>query len=483
MATAGPKRNRILAFIFATLVVALALYFFLYFEQDLRTYLASRMGPRARAEDSLINVPKLILFSLLAFLGVRALSTIIFDFVFRLRRGYEAPTLVRNIFSLVAFTILFLLIFNRIYTEVNLGALFTTSAIFGVIIGLALQDTLGNFFSGISLHADRPFQVGDVIVVGQQKHTGVVEGITWRAIKIRTFQNHVVLVSNSNAAKEAIEVCPRDNLNARLVLFGTLYTDSPAKTIHVVREAVRDADNVSPKITPIVRIRNLGESSIDWEIKYWLEDYAKYNDTDALVRQRIWYALRRSGLTFAYPTRTVQLERKVAPKPVTADEQIADRLSAVDIFSPLSTEELQKLARATVGHVFAPGETLIRAGDEGSSMFVVHNGRVQVQVTENGRPRPVAVLSEGDFFGEMALFTGEPRTANVLAIEETEVLEIGHVAMKHLFETNPDLAESISWTIAERRASLAAGSQQLPQASIEESAGLLSSIKRFFGLR
>jgi len=55
--------------------------------------------------------------------------------------------------------------------------------------------------------------------------------------------------------------------------------------------------------------------------------------------------------------------------------------------------------------------------------------------------------------------------------------------MKQILETNPDLAESISWTIAERKASLAAGSQQAAQASIEESAGLLSSIKRFFGLR
>jgi CRP-like cAMP-binding protein len=136
-----------------------------------------------------------------------------------------------------------------------------------------------------------------------------------------------------------------------------------------------------------------------------------------------------------------------------------------------------------VGHVFAPGETLIRAGDEGSSMFVVHNGRVEVQVAENGRPRTVAVLTEGNFFGEMGLFTGEPRTASVVAIEETEVLEIGHAAMKQILETNPDLAESISWTIAERKASLAAGSQQAAQASIEESAGLLSSIKRFFGLR
>src|SRR5207253_3119494 len=211
-----------------------------------------------------------------------------------------------------------------------------------------------------------------------------VEGITWRAIKIRTFQNHVVLVSNSNAAKEAIEVCPRDNLNARLVFFSTLYTDSPAKTIHVVREAVRDADNVSQKIIPIVRIRNLGESAIEWEIKYWLEDYARYNDTDALVRQRVWYALRRSGLVFAFPTRTIQVERKKAMRPTTAAEGITDRLSAVAVFAPLSTEEIDQLATATVGHVFAPAETLIRAGDEGSSMFVVHNGRVQVHVTEHG---------------------------------------------------------------------------------------------------
>src|SRR5437773_11956083 len=306
------QKNRFLVLFFTTIVVALGLYLF-------NKFFGYGLEP-AYPHASVFKIPALILWSLFAYFGVRVINATIFDFAFRIRRGYEAPSLVRNIFTLVVFTALFVVIFKSFYEEVNLGALFTTSAIFGVIIGLALQDTLGNFFSGISLHADRPFQTGDVIVVGQQKHTGVVEGITWRAIKIRTFQNHVVLVSNSNAAKEAIEVCPRDNLNARIVFFGTLYTDSPAKTIHVVREAVRDADNVSSKIIPIVRIRNLAESSIDWEIKYWLEDYAKYNDTDALVRQRIWYALRRSGLTFAYPTRTIQLERKVAPKPVTPDE-------------------------------------------------------------------------------------------------------------------------------------------------------------------
>jgi small-conductance mechanosensitive channel len=467
------RRNRFPLILLATVATGLGVYLFTLF-------FAARLseGPHT----SFLKIPAVALWALLAYFTVRLVNAALFDFAFRIRRGYEAPTLVRNIFTLVIFTVLFVLIFKWFYSEINLGALFTTSAIFGVIIGLALQDTLGNFFSGISLQADRPFQIGDVIVVSQQKHTGVVEGITWRAIKIRTFQNHIVLVSNSNAAKEAIEVAPRDNLNARLIFFSTVYTDSPAKTIHVVREAVRDADNVSEKITPIVRIRNLGESSIEWEIKYWLEDYARYNDTDALVRQRTWYALRRNGLTFAFPTRTLHLERKVATRPTTAEDEIADRLSAVDVFAPLSTDELRQLAMATVGHVFAPGETLIRAGDEGSSMFVVHNGRVQVQLTESGKSRPVAMLSEGNFFGEMALFTGEPRTASVVALEETEVLEIGHAAMKHLFQTNPSLVESISWTIAERRAGLAASAEQAAPNSLAESAGLLTSIKRFFGL-
>ena len=474
MSTATRLRSNILLYFIASAVFGLATFSFLKFFGH----------PTAQHYfEGLWRIPWLILLSLLIYAGIRFINALLFDFVFRIRRGYEAPTLVRNIFTLLLFAIVFVLIFNRVYAEINLAALFTTSAIFGVIIGLALQDTLGNFFAGISLHADRPFQVGDTIALGPQKITGVVEGITWRAIKLRTFGNNIALVSNSVAAKEAIEVFPRDNLNARLVYFSTLYTDSPAKTIHIVREAVREAENVSPKLTPVVRIRGLGDSAIDWECKYWPDDYAKYNDTDALVRQLIWYALKRANITFAFPTRTLHLERK-APESIATGPQkeITERLSAVDIFAPLSGEEMEKLATAAMRHVFAPGELVIRAGDQGASMFVVHNGRVQVQLSEGGRTRPVAVLGEGAFFGEMALFTGEPRTANVVALEETEVLEIGHAAMKHLFDTNPDLAESISWTIAERRAGLEATSQLSAQSTKAESAGLLNSIRRFFGL-
>ena len=472
--------NKLILFLAATIAALLAIYVFWSFEDSVRALLEQRMGADpSPSPETIIGIVKLILIGILGYLFVRALNFLFFGLAFRLKR-IDAPTLIRNIFTIVAFTILFLIAFTFLFPGINLGALFTTSAIFGVILGLALQDTLGNFFAGISLQADRPFQVGDVITVGAERHLGVVEEISWRAIKIRTFTNHVVLIANSNAAREPIEVCPRGNLNARLVFFNTLYTDSPAKTIHVVREAVREAENVSTKVPPIVRIRNLGDNGVDYEVKYWLEDYAKFNDTDALIRQRIWYAFRRAGLNFAYPTRTLYVERRAGAAQRDGGA-LVERLSAVDIFAPLSVEETGMLAQAAVRHVFAPGEVVIRAGDPGSSMFVVHNGRVRVQVNENGRARTVATLNEGDFFGEMALFTGEPRTANVVALEETEVLEIGFAAMKSVFDTNPNLVESLSFIIAERRQGLAAQTDSDTPASVS-SGSLLSTIKRFFGL-
>ncbi|HYO99427.1 MAG TPA: mechanosensitive ion channel family protein [Pyrinomonadaceae bacterium] len=444
-------------------------------------------APAPPVEDLRKNAPgfywtslltKIALWLGLMFVCVRLANAFFFDLVFRLRKGREAPSLVRDLFSIVAY-ILVVAFILKYYFALSLGALLSGSALLGVILGLALQDTLGNLFSGISLHADKPFEVGDVITVG--KYMGVVESVTWRAAKIRTFTNHVVLVSNSQIAKEAIEVCPTDNPNARLVFFNALYRHSPARVIEVVRAAIRDAQNVRLKPEPIVRVRNLGDFAVDYEVKYWLENYALHNDTDALIRQRIWYAFKRAGLSFAFPTQTLYIERPKASDGLAADgATLAGRLSATGIFAPLNAEELSRLACDSRSHTYAPGETIIRAGDKGDSMFVVHHGHVAVQISDNGEARTVATLGEGDFFGEMALFTGEPRSAHVVAADETEVLEIGHEAMKHIFDTNPCLAESLGKTIAKRRAGLAASAEAGDKEEVSE--GLINSIKRFFGL-
>jgi small-conductance mechanosensitive channel len=145
-------KNKFALFFMATAIVVLAIYLIVRFDYALRELLRAQTAGSGSEADTIVGVLRLIFLAILAYLVVRALNSLIFGLMFRFRRGSEAPTLVRNVFSIVAFIGLFFLIFTSIFPKVNLGALFTTSAIFGVILGLALQDTLGNFFAGISTY-------------------------------------------------------------------------------------------------------------------------------------------------------------------------------------------------------------------------------------------------------------------------------------------------------------------------------------------
>ena len=160
---------------------------------------------------------------------------------------------------------------------------------------------------------------------------------------------------------------------------------------------------------------------------------------------------------------------------------------SVDIFAPLSADETGVLAQAAVSHVFAPGETVIRAGEPGSSMFVVHNGRVRVQINENGRPRTVATLNEGDFFGEMGMMTGDPRSATVIALSDVECYRVDKEAFHDIMQSRPEIAEDISEVLARRRVELDAAREDLNEeakrARLRQHQGdLLNRIKHFFGL-
>jgi CRP-like cAMP-binding protein len=117
-------------------------------------------------------------------------------------------------------------------------------------------------------------------------------------------------------------------------------------------------------------------------------------------------------------------------------------------------------------------------------MFVIIRGSVKVQIPESTYQKTLGKLGEDDFFGEMSLLTGEPRSASVVAEEETEVLRIEKDTMKTIFENNPTLVQSICDLIEERRILLAPETE----ASVEETAGsrkgvVVRSIKRFFGLK
>ena len=431
-----------------------------------------------------LSVTKYVLAAALAgvtVMFVRAISYVLFDVAFVKRKGREAPDLLRGVLSLILYSIAFFFIYSQVIKG-GLGLeIVATSTVVSVIIGLALQDTLGNFFAGISIHIEQPFHILDSVRIGNE--IGRVEAVTWRTTTIRTNNNTVIIFPNSRVAREQIEIFPFNNLNRRVLRFPAPYGVPPETVIPMVRETVRAMPNVAAERTPIVRIAEFADSAITYEVLYWVKDYMLTPDMDAKIREHIWYAYRRRDIEIPFPIRHLLME-PVEPKAQPSATGVEHIIESVSLFEPLTTEERERVAGALVKHLYAPGELILKHGDAGGSMFLISRGRVEVRLPQvNGGTQPVAVLEPGNYFGEMALFTGEPRTADVYALEEVEVLEIRKAAIEPLMHNNAQLAEAISRRVAERQAELIAHTRAVPEAETrEQSANILRRIKRFFSL-
>jgi small-conductance mechanosensitive channel/CRP-like cAMP-binding protein len=412
----------------------------------------------------LVVIPAILLI-------VRILDLVAFDIIATKRRRVHAPVLLREIVSIALYIILFAWAISTIF-QYKVTALLATGTVVAAVLGLALQETLGNLFAGIALHLEDSFEIGDVIRSGDQM--GVVEGVRWRGTRLRTFANTIVIVPNSMLARDRLEVFPRNNQNARVLQIGIDYNIPPATVVNVLGQAASNVDGVSSIAPAFARVAGFADSSIVYEIKYHTTDFSQRDRIDADIRKAVWYALRRNGIPIPFPIRSIQ--RYHAPsmhQPATAD--IAQRLAGIDILSPLSEEESRSIAGAARVHTYSKGETIIRRGAAGDSMFIVHDGVVSVRVGD----QEVARLGEGDLFGEMALLTGEMRAADVVALSDVVAVEIAKGALRPVLHDHPGLATSISTKVMERRGSL----ESLKEASREEAQRtILSRIRAYFGL-
>ncbi len=413
---------------------------------------------------------------------VRAACYVLLEVIFRRRKGREAPALLRMVILLVGYSTLFVIIYTIVLKK-NLTGVWTTSAVLSVILGLALQDTLGNFFAGIALHIEQPFQIGDALRVADM--VGRVESATWRTTALRTNNNSLIVLPNSKIAREAVEIYHLNSLNRCVLRFPAPYSVPPERVFALVREAVRSVAHVSSEKAPEVRVVEFGDSSISYEVLYWVNDYLLQRSTDAAIRARIWYVFGRNGIEIPFPIRRLFVERRSSlSEPV--DDDYDALLSGIDLLTPLSPSERASVAKSVVRQVYAPGEMVLHRGDAGDSMFVIRRGKVEVQLCgeDGGDTRDVAVLGPGGFFGEMGLFTGEPRTADVRALVELELLEIRKPAIEILLDENQQLAESFSSVIAERQAQLTSLSRIVPEKEkLMRRESILQRIQRFFGLR
>ncbi|PYT07028.1 MAG: hypothetical protein DMF60_07955 [Acidobacteria bacterium] len=431
---------------------------------------------------SVARYVRAVLFLILSVGLIRAISFVLFDVVFQKRKGREAPALLRVLLSVILYSVCLALIYKLVLQEQGGGLeLIATSTVFSLIIGLALQDTLGNFFAGLSIHIEQPFHILDAIRIGDM--IGRVEALTWRTTTIRTNNNTIVIFPNSRVARDSLEVYRFNNLNRRVLHIPAPYNVAPQKVIPLIRETVASIPNVASERTPIARIGDFADSSIIYEVLYWTKDYMWVPDIDAQIRQHVWYIYRRSEIDIPFPVRHVLLEQQGQAIPQQEDgyERV---IESVEIFAPLSSDEKEAVARSAIKSVFAPGELILRRGAPGDSMFVIYRGNVEVRLpNRDGNAQQVAELKPGNFFGEMALLTGEPRNADVVAVSEVETLEITKGILQQLLDNNTALAEGLSHMMAERQTRLDEYARVVPEQEKQVNrSAILRRIQRFFGL-
>lgn len=408
------------------------------------------------------------------------------------RRGVDQtlPGIFRDIIQVGLYAVVALFVLHA--AGVEPGSLLTTSALLTAVIGLSLQDTLGNLFAGLAIQAQQPFDLGDWVQFDDDEdHIGEVLEINWRATRLLTIDRIEVTVPNNLLAKAPIRNYSKP---ARLVRRSSVVVapdDAPPARVHrILARAVLEVEGVRQHPPPDIQTIGFGERGVEYRVRYFIEAFDQREVIDSRVRDRMWYALRRSALPIPAPQRRITMvEQNAATRERDLQSSIVSvekALQQVPFLAPLPSELLHELAIHTERRLYAQGELVIQQGDYGEEFFIVERGQAEVVVDSQAGFEHVASVGPAQFFGEMSLMTGEERKATVRAETEVAVLVVSKEALAPLLEAAPEVAREISGVLAAREHELVRHSQfpsRHSNAEASERRGeLLARIRQFFSL-
>ncbi len=409
---------------------------------------------------------------LTAFGVITVLVALVFNPWFKERPGETTPAIVQD----TVVTVLLVIAAMFVFHDTNFFVGLTGSAI---VVGLALQDTLGNAFAGLAIQVEKPFRVGHWILTAG--YEGRVVEVTWRATKIRTKLGNLVMLPNSVVAKEAInnysEPTPQTRLDRGRRRGVRRAAEQGPRGDSRRHSTGRRSWSMTPE--PDVLLHEFGDSAIIYRARFWITEFEK--DVD-----RVRSGAPRNLLRVRAPGHrdSVADSRALQPRGTARARRRSVRIGTrgSSRACPCSPRSMPKgSARSRVPReerVYGDGETIVSEGDKSASMFIVCRGEVAILV---GGGREVARTGEGGYFGEMSLLTGEPRSATVVARDDCTVLEIGAEAFKAYVTSHPDVIEQLAQVAAGRRRKLDETRAAAANAG-EAHRSLADRMRRFFGL-
>jgi small-conductance mechanosensitive channel/CRP-like cAMP-binding protein len=435
------------------------------------------------------TVERLLLFAGTFFLlasMARSAVLLVLDVIIGRRQARSTPRIFRDLSTATVYLLVGLVALRSI--DVAPGSILTTSALLTAVVGLAMQDTLGNLVSGLALQMQPPFDVGDWIEIDAGNHAGRVTEVSWRATTIMSGDQVEVILPNASLAKAAIRNYSRPSkVSIRRVVVGVTYAAAPHEVHETLIEAVHDVPGVLASPAPSARTKNFGERAIEYEVLFFVDDFGRAGRIEGAVRDRLYYALSRQRLEIPY------MQTLVATAPLDpAREREAEKaqyqkaLSSVDLLGALPKDSIDLLAGRAQMRLYGPGEIIVRKGDPSGALYVIENGRVTVESPRgNLPPAEISELGPGQYFGELGLLTGQPLAASVRAKSVCRLVVVDHEPFTQLLAQHPEIVDRMGSMLASRQALL--DSATLPPQAPDEAPELrsrrfISQIRDFFKL-
>jgi small-conductance mechanosensitive channel/CRP-like cAMP-binding protein len=403
------------------------------------------------------------------------------DVYLRIRTQREVPSLVRDAVRLVVYLAVGIISLRLVF-KIDLSAIITTTTVITAVIAFAMQSTLANALSGFSIQTDVLLSRGNWITIKEKNIFGEIVNVGFRYTTLKNTENYLIMVPNSIIMQNIVTfhgssaTVDKPALQMEVMLG---YEIPPEMAKHLLLRVIYDDQQVLDHPEPLVRLISLNDSGITYQLKFSIEDPSLKNPVQDSIYCQVWYAVNRAGYSFPFPHRQIISDENRHPFKFS-NELVADYLSDSGLFTMLDTDMVDALANQAPITVYGADEIVVRQGESGSSLFVVLKGSLMVSIEAT----IVGSITQGSFFGEMSLLTGEPRSATVRATCEVWLAEITKEIIEPILRSNPAMLETLSSILAERE-SISRASQEIQNEAamaLPRSEDYLQRLKSFFRL-
>ena len=403
------------------------------------------------ASDDVVKAVQTLFWICVLHASLSLLNAIIFEQAKADTWRARVPKLLIDLFRLFLVLLGTAIVLATVWNA-DLAGLVTALGVSSIVIGLALQDTLGSVMSGIALLFERPFSVGDWLKVGDIQ--GQVIDINWRAVRLITFEREMVIIPHKLIGNEIIRNFSQPQpIHAERIRVGFSYKSPPNLVKHVLHSTALETQGILKHPDPQVFTISYDDSAITYEVKFFIDDYSELEEIRDRFMSRVWYAAQRSGLAIPFPIRTVYNFHGPTSQAEGTSKKFTESLQSLPSFVPLDKSVDPDISNSGIClQHFGSGETVIKQGTENNALYILVSGSAAIDVQDiTGVTHEILTVKTGEFFGEMTLFSGEPSPIAVTAAEDLEVMMISAEAVNQMIDRQPNFAREISQILETRR--------------------------------